>query len=666
MTVVIIGDNTGDDYAGTEDAFIFGVSSYVNTNYGSNAQFRVTAWDVPNNDIRNGLLSFSGISNLPSSITVDSATIHLYLESENNSTSGGVTSNHIETRRLLRDWVESQATWNDYATGSAWSTAGGTSDGNDRVSSLSMHKLENDMPTSQYRVFGGARLAQDVEDFAAGTNSNYGWHFQNLNAYDSSINYFVEDNYTSSDGSDGQRPYLRVEYSSNDLQYVGVYEAVVSSDATSITITVDGAPKDGDLLLAIISKDDDDAITNPTGWTTVTDATVGITPDSNRLHVAYRIASSEGTDPSYTFTADSEQWCAAIYHYRNADTSSPVNVAGNSTGSSTSPTSPSITPTVDGCIILAGFACDEDNVPLTVDTGLHQHTSINSESNDAGACGLAIGYKSQTTAQSTGTFTHSQSTAVNWAAFTIAIAPSSGATESPAKGLIVFKGYAPQETTTKTKTPVSGRLFLKGYEPTESTFTVATKSPAKGLLLLKGLEPTEITKTVKQPVSGRLIFKGYTPIETTTGVVKSPEPGKLFLKGYTPKEITITVKTPVSGRLIFKGYEPLGVNARTVSPVTGKLIIKGYTPSETLIVTKIVQPEAGRLVFKGHTPRENIAKVIVYPVAGKLVIKGYTPVEYGHSWSAVASHTDSWSSIASASTTWSSLTTVSDTWTKLR
>jgi len=201
MTVSVIGDNTGDDYSGTEDAQL--KEGAATTNYGSNANFEVGKYD--SGDYTNGLVSFSGISNLPASLTVSSAVLSLYLEGADGE--GG--SHTIQAKRLLRDWVEAQVTWTIWKTSNNWTSGGGESNGNDRSATLSTENTSLGTTTGQYYSFTDiAEMQSNVEDFADGTLSNYGWHLERTDAVQDQ-HYRV---FTSSEGADGQRPYLSVTY----------------------------------------------------------------------------------------------------------------------------------------------------------------------------------------------------------------------------------------------------------------------------------------------------------------------------------------------------------------------------------------------------------------------------------------------------------------------
>lgn len=214
MPTEVFGDNTGDDYSGTEDNFL--QEDAATTNNGSASNFSIR--DESSGNDTHGCISFSGMSSLPSSITVSSATMSLY-QNWNNMSSTQVLSCY----RLLRNWSESQSTWNIYSTGNSWTTAGGTSDGNDKSATVSDTMTKN--TTNQYYTSDDtAQLRTDCENIAAGTVSNYGWIWVRTDASDDG----EQSDNTSSEGSDGQRPYLTITYtegggsSSSNLTLLGV------------------------------------------------------------------------------------------------------------------------------------------------------------------------------------------------------------------------------------------------------------------------------------------------------------------------------------------------------------------------------------------------------------------------------------------------------------
>lgn len=86
------------------------------TNYGTSHDISITPYTYT---IRRGLLAFNLLSLLPTPFTVLSATLRMY------ATATQELNRTIAACRLLRtDWVETEATWDIYKTGSNWATGG--------------------------------------------------------------------------------------------------------------------------------------------------------------------------------------------------------------------------------------------------------------------------------------------------------------------------------------------------------------------------------------------------------------------------------------------------------------------------------------------------------------------------------------------------------------
>lgn len=106
-----------------EDGYTGAVETYIRQN-DSNSNFGDVNLVYVRNDNIHGLIKFD-LSNLTGVIqTVTNATLTLYDYSLQSGT------NNVVFHRLLKDWVETEATYNIYASGQLWETAGafGTTD----------------------------------------------------------------------------------------------------------------------------------------------------------------------------------------------------------------------------------------------------------------------------------------------------------------------------------------------------------------------------------------------------------------------------------------------------------------------------------------------------------------------------------------------------------
>lgn len=160
-------------------------------NHGNDSTFDVQ------NTVYNGLIKFSGLSNLTGPVTVTSSSIFIFCTVAFND--GTAT---INAYRCLRDWVETQATWNVYSTGNNWGTGGAENTSTDRSSTVSAAITTADTETNTWHEFTSAQLATDIENIINGTASNFGWVVKQTQNGDST--------FASRTGTDGNRPRLKV------------------------------------------------------------------------------------------------------------------------------------------------------------------------------------------------------------------------------------------------------------------------------------------------------------------------------------------------------------------------------------------------------------------------------------------------------------------------
>jgi hypothetical protein len=194
VTVATITDNTTGTYTGVEDCEID--VSTPTTNLGSASPMTSSSF----NDEK-PLIKFSGLSNIPSNATVTDVTVRLYAV-------GSPVAGSTIFSRVLRNWVENQATWNVFSTGNNWGTAGAAAGTDAAASSATI----NHGTSTGYVSYQAAGLISDVQNWVNGTNPNYGWLLTD------SANYFEV---VSSEGTDGQRPELIVTYSTATLEQEG-------------------------------------------------------------------------------------------------------------------------------------------------------------------------------------------------------------------------------------------------------------------------------------------------------------------------------------------------------------------------------------------------------------------------------------------------------------
>jgi hypothetical protein len=176
-----------------------------------------------------------------------------------------------------------------------------------------------------------------------------------------------------------------------------------------------------DLIFLIVNHDSENqSFTWPSGFT---ELFTGGWRFENA--VAYKIADA-GDAAASTFTVswtNSSTVPAIAIRVSGVDTSAPINVHAKATAGSNAYTAPSVTTTVDDCLIITGMGRD-DAASFTVPTGttLIQESTANNS--------LACAEKDHATAGATGTFVWNNS-ANEEMAWTIAVAPESTDTTPP-------------------------------------------------------------------------------------------------------------------------------------------------------------------------------------------------------------------------------------------
>ena len=138
------------------------------TNYGTGTSIGIGENNTATQR-RRTLIKFD-ISSIPSNAIVSSAKLYLRINLNRSS-----NARDFKMYRVLRDWVESEMTWNDWSTGNAWTTGGCGSDGNDA-------DLTNVWATTSYTASESVGTVKEydidtdlIEGFIDGTYNNYGW-----------------------------------------------------------------------------------------------------------------------------------------------------------------------------------------------------------------------------------------------------------------------------------------------------------------------------------------------------------------------------------------------------------------------------------------------------------------------------------------------------------
>jgi len=170
-------------------------------------------------DHKRGALKFD-LSGIPADATITAACLAL----RGNVTLTTTVQVTINIYSLLRNWVEGEVTWNDWQTGSTWTTAGADSVGNDRTDNI----MGVFYVTEQSDWYTTTLDIDTVQGWVDGSISNYGMLLKNTNDTDRYTSFI------SSDNVEWARPVLVISY---DISTATPTNTPTPSDTPTATFT---------------------------------------------------------------------------------------------------------------------------------------------------------------------------------------------------------------------------------------------------------------------------------------------------------------------------------------------------------------------------------------------------------------------------------------------
>lgn len=220
-----------------------------------------------------------------------------------------------------------------------------------------------------------------------------------------------------------EAPIIEVD-TSVPVVYEAFTEAKMPYGGATLTVAKPAGTVEGELLIAAMAFDgnltEQSQLTAP-GWDWVLLRTQG-----TRVNLAVLSKIATASEPAnYTFDWSSGDaaymW---IMRFNGQDPSNPIHDYTLHGGSSSTPTTPAVTTTVDGCLILRVAAFDDDDVD-EANPGLAGHTLITMDESASGnnTTSGAAGYAILETAGTAPAANFSLTASEEYSAATIAIAP---------------------------------------------------------------------------------------------------------------------------------------------------------------------------------------------------------------------------------------------------
>lgn len=177
-----------------------GVDAMINsdsatTNYGTLTSLDLGYFAETNQS--RPLLKFD-LSSVPTSAIVQTAVLTL-----KRAGNDGTHAYTFGAYKVLRNWVESQATWNIYSTGNSWGTAGCNNTTTDRSGTAENAHTINFAGNNTWDI------PLMVQDWVTTPASNFGLILLTVEAWTAQGVWYP---YSSDDGTAGNRPQLVVTY----------------------------------------------------------------------------------------------------------------------------------------------------------------------------------------------------------------------------------------------------------------------------------------------------------------------------------------------------------------------------------------------------------------------------------------------------------------------
>jgi hypothetical protein len=306
-------------YNGTRDTKLR--ANFATTNYGTADELELDG------DPDESAILFWDLTNIPVGSIIQSVDITVNI----TNTSGAT----YEIYDLKQSWIESEATWNDYATGQSWEVAG--ADGSGDRGSTEFGTIDGDTLGASTVSLNAAGVAI-VQSWVDDPSSNQGFIIQDYVAATNSLDFSSRETTTIAD-----RPKITVTYLPAITQVLVETKLFLEGPYDAIGDTMNTDLKDDDVipLTSPYSEDPRTADSFPediTDWVLVqlreTDSGAAVASKSAFLRNDGRIVADDGTTEQITMDVAPGNYYIVIEH-RNHLAVMSANSVPLSSGSST-------------------------------------------------------------------------------------------------------------------------------------------------------------------------------------------------------------------------------------------------------------------------------------------------------------------------------------------
>lgn len=159
MPTITIGGRAGDTFSGMQDVTL--LSSFPDNNLPA----ETTSGQLP-------FMLRPDLSGIPAGSTITDAFWTI------NVSSGAGGAFDVAPKKILRAWVETEASWNSWSSGNAWTTPGALGAATDRVATAScVINYPGGFATGDVVSTTNTQLIADIQAVVSG-GANNGWRFE--------------------------------------------------------------------------------------------------------------------------------------------------------------------------------------------------------------------------------------------------------------------------------------------------------------------------------------------------------------------------------------------------------------------------------------------------------------------------------------------------------
>ena len=364
-----------------------------------------------------------------------------------------------------------------------------------------------------------------------------------------------------------------------------VTPSTFTSDTTAHAVSMPATCNVGDLKLVLFSNDGGDAVTTPSGWTSLYSAA----SSSLVRGGAYARVHADGDPSTVDFvTSGAERAAAQCFRISgwHGEISGGVEAATPSTTTTAAPDSTGLTPSWGSAdsLWIAVVATSSASTLTSAPSGYSDSVTTNSGSTTNGAQQYSARKTATASSDDPGSWVFSASQPNIFS--TIAVRGSAAATLTPPTGSISATGNAPTADSTKVVTP--GLVSAAGSMPARIT----TLIHGSGLASAVGAQPAS-TKVIA-PTSGSISAVGNVPQAIIPTQLHVPDGGAATAVGNAPA-LSFAL-APAGGSISAAGSAP--VMTSSLATPSGAASADGSAPA----MASALVPETGTVSATGNAP----------------------------------------------------------------